>query len=230
MRLWLAEWRALRSGMFAIMAVYGGLLVTYLLLAPRPPSVALYNEVAMAPLAVMAVGVLFHRDLAGNQMELFASYPLSLAAMIVRKWASALGLVLAFHLLWSRVYLWRFREIVAPLYSWSGRAWAWKPASELSLLALALPEYMAVAGLTLLVTIVAKRVDVGLLAGFALFLLESLNAGSGASGAGALFTMNLPAQALLPNRILWTGAGLAALALAALWTERRTRWIEEGGE
>ncbi|MDI3328362.1 MAG: hypothetical protein QJR06_07405 [Alicyclobacillaceae bacterium] len=224
MTVWLGEWKALRSAMAGVVAGYGGLIIASLLLADRPRTVFYYNEMAMVPLAVMAAALLFQRELAGNQMEILAVCPVSLGAMTVRKWLWAVGLVLGFHMLWTRVYLWKFKQMVAPVYSFSDQAWRVGPVGEYQLLALALPEYLAAAGMAVLAMIAVKRMYAGLLAGFGFWLLESLQ--GAALGTAALFTVHLPAGApVLANRLLWGAVGIGCALAAAAWAERRERWI-----
>ncbi|MDI3256934.1 MAG: hypothetical protein QJR01_04295 [Kyrpidia sp.] len=224
MTLWLREWRGLRSATAAVIAGYGFLLLLSLILSDKPRNVFYYNEMGMVPPAVMTAVLLFQRELAGNQMELLAVCPASLAGMVVRKAVWALGLVLVFHVLWTRVYLWKFEEMVAPMYSFSEHVFKPMPVTEAELLALAVPEYLAGAGVAMLAMIAFKRAFAGLLVGFGFWLLESLE-GAG-MGSAALFTVHLPPGVPpMVNRLAWAAVGLGCMGVAAVWAERRERWI-----
>lgn len=224
MTLWLKEWRSLRSAMAAAMAGYVMAVLVPLILADRPLNVFYYNEMGAVLLAIMATGTLFQRELSGSQMELFATYPTSLAGMVVCKAAWALGIVLVFCLIWTRVYLWKFPGMVSAIpIPWSGTQ-PGAPVTEIDLFILAVPGYLAVIGIALVSMVAAKRTHVGLLIGFGLWLWQSLE-GPGLGNA-SLFTAYLPQNApLLANRLAWAGIGGVCVALAAGLAERRERWV-----
>ncbi|HHY66347.1 MAG TPA: hypothetical protein GX517_03965 [Alicyclobacillus sp.] len=224
MTLWLREWRSLRSAMAAVIAGYVMLVLLSLIVADRPRNIFYYNEMGSVLLAIMASGTLFQRELSGSQMELFAAYPASLAGMVVRKGVWTLGVVLVFHPMWTLVYLWKFLGMIAYVsIPWAGVG-PGAPVSEIDLLAVAVPGYLAAIGITIAVMVAAKRVHIGLLAGFGFWLWQSLQ-GPGL-GSVSLFTPYLPQNtSLLANRLVWAGIGMVCVAVAAGLAERRERWI-----
>jgi hypothetical protein len=229
---WLQDLKGLRSLLLIIPVLYYILLLWSLLAADSEPprTVYYYNELAFVPLLVLCTVLFFQREFGGGFSEIYATFPLSFAAMICRKLSLMLSLSLLMHGGWVLVYLSKFGVMKTDVYSYSGAEKAGESASWLDLLVQAFPSYLLVIAVVILVMILTKKIYTGIAAGFFLWLVEAMSGGK-LLGEIAFFTRDIPPNiTFMHNRLLITGIALACTLAAIGYANRRHHWImaEEG--
>jgi hypothetical protein len=223
----LQDVKSLRSILLLIPITYYLLLLWSLLAADPayPRTVYYYNELAFVPLLVLLTISFFQREFGGGLMEIYATYPLSLSVMVLRKFSMILGTVLLLHAGWVMLYFGKFHRLETDIYSFAQSKLLWGEATWLQLFAQALPGYLLIISFVILIMVLSKKLYTGLAAGFALWLIEVLSSGK-LLERFALFTKDIPPDIqFLHNRWLLTGIAVG-LALAAIWSvNQRRHWI-----
>ncbi len=208
-------------------AAYYALLLASIVFADpeRPRSVFYYNEMAFLPLVIMIAVILFQRELGGSMMEIYSTFPVSFAAMVLRKFGVAMAASALLHFGWVYVYKQKFHMLRATVYLYNGGDPFTGDATWLMLLSQSAPEYALMAGVAIFASIASKTLYGGLAGGFAVWMAETMSDGKLLS-VFAIYTLHIPGQITLAfNRLLLLSAGMICLAAAILLVNRRERWI-----
>ncbi|GAA0411088.1 hypothetical protein [Paenibacillus motobuensis] len=206
------------------------LLISYLLgiitgQPDKPRTVNYIAEMGMFPLVIMFTILMFQHEIGGGGMEIISTYPISLRLIALRKWLNVVLLSVLASLLWMMVYLFKYGEIHTYMYPWNGAEAVFRAASMPELLIQVLPAYLLLASLTLAGIIVFRSIYGGLIAGFVLWILDTISGGSLLSSF-TLYTAYLPQEASFPvNRWVLLLASVLLLAIALWLIGYRERWI-----
>ncbi len=221
------DWR-LHKQPAALLAIL--LLISYLLgivtgQPDKPRAVNYIAEMGMFPLVIMFTILMFQHEIGGGGMEIISTYPVSLRLIALRKWLNAVFLSLPASLVWMIVYLYKNGAISTYMYPWNGAKAVFRAASPPELLIQVLPAYLLLASLTMAGIIVFRSIYGGLIAGFALWILDTISGGSLLSSF-TLYTAYLPQKASFPvNRLVLLLASALLLAVALWLIGYRERWI-----
>lgn len=191
----------------------------------KPRAVNYIAEMGMFPLVIMFTILMFQHEIGGGGMEIISTYPISLRLIALRKWFNVVLLSVLASLLWMMVYLFKYGEISTDMYPWNGAKGAFRAASMPELLIQVLPAYLLLASLTMAAIIVFRSIYGGIIAGFALWILDTISGGSLLSSF-TLYTAYLPQEASFPiNRLVLLLASALLLAIALWLIGYRERWI-----
>lgn len=219
--------KGLKNLMIIVPILYYALLLSSIIFADadRPRTIFYYNEMAFLPLIVMLTVVYFQHELGGRMMEIYSTFPLSFAQMLIRKLGLIVMTTLIVHLGWVLVYKLKFDSFNCTIYYYSGNAPQFTEISWFQLWIQAFPEYLMMIGITMLFMILTKRLYGGLAAGFTLWMIEVLLNGQIASSV-SLFTNHLPEEVpFIMNRLLLLGLFVLCMMISIMLMNRRERWV-----
>lgn len=213
--------------LLAIVGCYLG-YVTLIATSRYPRDLFFLNEMFMLPVVSMATVMFYQRELGGYFSEIYATFPVSMTGMILRKLGQLLVFITVFHLAWTWVYLSSFGKMETLVYSYHNQPPYWGEISWLQLFSQSVPTYLLLAVLTLLGMVLTKKIYGGLGAGFSLWILEGLSRGEMLQDL-TLYTVYLPESpdntAFVVNRMLLITISLALLTLSIYWANQRHKWI-----
>ncbi|OUM91150.1 MAG: hypothetical protein BAA01_09660 [Bacillus thermozeamaize] len=183
------------------------------------------NEMFMLPLVIMATVMFYQREFGSTFSEIFATLPVSMTRMILRKLWQLMVFIAAFHFSWASIYLGAFGKMESLVYSYRGDAPYFGEISWLQLISQSYPAYVVMIMLTLSGMVITKKIYGGLAAGFSLWLLEGLSKGEMLHSL-TLYTVYLPEDIpFAVNRMLLLAIGSALLAFSIYWANQRHKWI-----
>src|SRR5690606_29165703 len=143
----------------------------------RPRNVYYFSEMAMFSVAVLLPLLLFQRDIGGG-MEVLATYPVSLGQLVIRKWLLSLLLTVGLGIILMSVYAWFVGGIWAILRPLSGAgAIPWVVMGFCLRAFLNMPGYVLLISLTIVGTLLFRRIYGGLVLCFAVWAMYSLTFG-----------------------------------------------------
>lgn len=222
---WGEDMKGLRGLWLYIAAGFYSLFLLSFLLSEEPRDLFFLNEVFMLPLVILLTIIVFQKEFGGYFSEVFATFPLCMAAVVGRKCVQLFIVVTAVHLIWVTLYRLTFGQLQTVAYDYENQEMVFTDLSWLELFAQGLPAYGLAAAVTVTGLIFTKKVYGGLGAGFALWMIEVLTMGA-FLGRWTLFTMYMPDGATFAgNRTGLAAAAIVLLLMAAVWAGRREKWL-----
>lgn len=220
------ELKGTRSWTLWLALIYYAILLGMIVQADHPLNLFYLNEVFMLPFIVLLTTLFFQRELAGTFPEMLVTYPISITAMIARKFLIIFGWTVLFHLGWSMVYLLKFGEMITDIYPFSGGNSSEMEVSWFRLFIQSMPEYWLFICLSIAGIVISKRLYGGIIIAFAYWLFELISMGI-VTKAFTLFTLYLQGYdgSFLMNRLVFTLIAAALLILAIITFNHRFRWI-----
>ncbi|GGK12000.1 hypothetical protein GCM10010965_01200 [Caldalkalibacillus thermarum] len=210
--------------LLAIVSYYLG-YVTLIVTSRYPRDLFFLNETFMLPVVIMATVMFYQRELSGYFSEIYATFPVSMPRMILRKMWQLMVFITVFHLAWTWVYLGAFGKMETLVYSYRDQPPYVGEISWLQLFSQSVPAYLLLAMLTLFGMVLTKKIYGGLGAGFSLWILEGLSRGEILKYL-TLYTIYIPENtAFGVNRLLLVAISVVLLTLSMYWTSQRHKWI-----
>ncbi|MCR6109617.1 hypothetical protein HXA35_04610 [Bacillus sp. A301a_S52] len=227
----LSKWQEDLKGMwgtwlFVMLGCYGLFLSSFVFVdADNPRDLFYLNELFMIPLVTLMTVLVFQKEFGGYFSEVFATFPLKMWEVIVRKFTQFIILLAGVHLLWVEIYRLKFGLLQTVTYDYSNHEMIYTKLNWLELFSQSFPSYIFVAAVTVLGLVFSKKVYGGLGAGFGLWMLEVLTNG-GFLGRWTLFSVYIPEEIpFIENRISLIVAAIILGIVSVLWAERRAKWV-----
>ncbi|PWA10029.1 hypothetical protein DCC39_12130 [Pueribacillus theae] len=221
----ISELKGLKSVLLFAPFTYYLLVILSILMADEPKTIFYYNEMIMLPLIVMMAGLLFQREFSGSMMEIYATFPVSLIAMLLRKVLFLVVIIFTLHLGWTFIYLAKFDMMETTVFAYSGAKPAFKSTSILHLFFQAFPGYLFISSIVASGLIFSKQLYGGWLLGFAVWMFFSLM-GNEWNGPFSLYTIYIREDtAFWLNQLLLLLFACGLTIISAIQLNKRTRWI-----
>ncbi|UTR13623.1 hypothetical protein MM221_13445 [Salipaludibacillus sp. LMS25] len=226
-----SKWQQDLKGMwgtwlFVTTGCYGLFLASFIFAdADYPKDLFYLNELFMIPLVTLVTVLVFQKEFGGYFSEVFATFPLKMWEVIVRKFTLLVVLLISIHLLWVGLYWLKFGQLQTVTYDYANHEMSYKTLNWLELFSQSLPSYLFVAAITVVGLVFSKKVYGGLGAGFGLWMLEVLT-GGGFLGRWTLFTIYIPTEGTFTeNRVSLIVITVLLGIISVLWAERRGKWV-----
>lgn len=225
MSKFISDLKGLKSVLLFVPFTYYLLVILSIIMADEPKTIFYYNEMIMLPLIVMLTGLLFQREFSGSMMEIYATFPVSFVAMLLRKVLFLVVIIFTLHLGWALTYLGKFNVIETMVYAYNEADPAFKSTSILHLFFQAFPGYLFISTIVLAGLIFSKQLYGGWLLGFAVWMFFSLMRNEW-NGFFSLYTIYIREDtAFWCNQLLLLLFACGLTIISAILLNKRARWI-----
>lgn len=224
MNKWLEDLKSLRGAWLFTAGVFYVLFLLSFLLSDEPRDLFFFNEMFMIPLVILITVVLFQKEFGGYFTEVFATLPLSMGKLIMRKLLQLFLAIVLLHGLWSFLYRLKFNELQTTVYSYFNEGIV-QESSWIDLFLQSAPSYAAATSVTLTGLVLTKKVYGGLGAGFALWMFEVISQGR-FLGQWTFFTVHIPEGiSFTGNRMGLLSAFVILVAFSIFLASKREKWL-----
>ena len=221
----LQDWKNVKGAWLYVFIAFYLLFLSSFLFAWEPRDLFYLNEMFMIPLVVLGTVLILQREFGGYFSEIYATFPVSMPLMMLRKILQLYVFIATIHLFWTVIYRVKFGSMKTVLYYYKTDEAVFQEVSWLNLFVQSVPAYLVITGVTLLGMVLTKKVYGGLGAGFAVWMFEVISTG-GITGEWTLFTIFIPMEtAFARNRLGLLAIFIVLLLLSFWWANKREKWI-----
>ncbi|WP_131923168.1 hypothetical protein [Hazenella coriacea] len=224
MSKWRIDLANLKSWFTLVPIIYVSFLILVILL-DESILLASYNETAIFPLIVILSVLFFQKEFGGSSMEVIATFPISMTGMWLRKMFLTLFTFVCFHWMVVQVFMLMYPKTVSSYFPYDGGESKTIIMDYGQLLFQIFPAALLLSTCTICAMILSKRLYVGLIFGFGVWMIDVLSSGS----IFTLFTLHtvyLPKGSFfLYNRLALLSISGIFIGLSLYMIRKRSYWI-----